>query len=66
MVQTSMMWRDQMKHPDPERAIRFVFVVIAVVLWELVLFTRMRVFEDILRIDHKSTPALEANVPYRP
>ena len=46
-----MIWRDQIKHPDPERAVRFGFIVIALVLRELILFNRTRIFEDILALD---------------
>jgi len=51
MVQAFMMWRDQIKHPEPERAIRFAFVVVALALRELILFGRTRIFEDILPLD---------------
>ena len=51
MVDTFMIWRDQIKHPDPERAVRFGFVMIAVVLRELILFNRARIFEDVLSLD---------------
>lgn len=51
MVDTFMIWRDQIKHPDPERAVRFGFVLIAVALRELILCNRIRTFQDILPID---------------
>lgn len=51
MVNTFMMWRDQIKHPEPERAIRFAFIMVALALRELVLFGRTRIFEDILPLD---------------
>jgi AcrR family transcriptional regulator len=51
MVDTFMIWRDQIKHPDPQRAVRFGFVMIAVVLRELILFNRARIFEDVLSLD---------------
>jgi AcrR family transcriptional regulator len=51
MVGTFMMWRDQIKHTEPERAIRFAFVMVALALRELVLFGRTRLFEDILPLD---------------
>jgi hypothetical protein len=51
MVRTFMMWRDQIKHPEPERAIRFAFVMVVLALRELVLFGRTRIFEDILPLD---------------
>ncbi len=46
-----MIWRDQIKHTDPQRAVRFGFVMIAVVLRELVLFNRARILEDVLSLD---------------
>lgn len=51
MMNTFMMWRDQIKHPEPERAVRFAFVMVALALRELILFGRTRIFEDILPID---------------
>lgn len=51
MVKTFMLWRDQIRHPDPERAIRFAFVMVALVLRELILFKRTRVFEEILPLN---------------
>jgi len=51
MMRTFMMWRDQIKHPEPERAIRFAFVMVALALRELVLFGRTRIFADILPLD---------------
>jgi AcrR family transcriptional regulator len=51
MVKTFMMWRDQIKHPDPERAVRFAFIMVALILRELILFDRMRMFQDILLLD---------------
>jgi AcrR family transcriptional regulator len=51
MVDTFMIWRDEIKHPDPEQGVRFGFVMIALVLRELILFERTRTFEDILPLD---------------
>jgi AcrR family transcriptional regulator len=51
MVGTLLIWRDQIKHPEPERAIRFAFVIVALALRELVLFDRARLFEAILPVD---------------
>ncbi len=51
MVDTFMIWRDQIKHPKPERAVRFGFVMIALILRELILFNRTRIFEDVLLLD---------------
>jgi AcrR family transcriptional regulator len=51
MVNTFMMWSDQINHPEPERAIRFAFVMVALSLRELILFDRTHIFEDILPLD---------------
>lgn len=51
IVGTFLIWRDQIKHPEPEQAIRFAFVMVALVLRELVLFDRARLFEAILPVD---------------
>jgi AcrR family transcriptional regulator len=51
MVNAFMMWRDQIEHPDPERAIRFAFVMVALALRDLILFNRARVFETVLPLD---------------
>jgi len=51
MVNTFLMWRDQIKQPEPERAIRFAFVMVALALRELILFGRTHIFEDILPLD---------------
>lgn len=53
MVGTFMIWRDQIKHPQPELAIRFAFVMIALALRELILFNRAHLFEAILPIDER-------------
>jgi len=51
MVNTFLMWRDQINHPQPERAIRFAFAMVALALRELILFDRTHIFEDILILD---------------
>ena len=51
MVKTFMIWRGQIRHPDPERAVRFAFIIVALALRELILFERTRVFEDVLALD---------------
>lgn len=51
MVDTFMMWRDQIKHPEPDRAVRFAFVMVALVLRELILFERTRTFEEVLAVN---------------
>jgi AcrR family transcriptional regulator len=51
MVDAFMIWRDQIRHRDPERAVRFAFMMIGLALRELVLFNRARIFEDVLALD---------------
>ena len=51
MVDTFMMWRDQIKHPEPDRAVRFAFVMVALVMRELILFERTRTFEEVLAVN---------------
>jgi AcrR family transcriptional regulator len=51
MVDTFLMWRDQIRHPDPERAIRFAFLMVALSLRELILFNRAYVFEGVIPVD---------------
>jgi AcrR family transcriptional regulator len=51
VVDTFMIWRDQIKHPDADRAVRFGFMLIVLALRELILFNKMRTFEGILPID---------------
>lgn len=54
MVDTFLIWRDQIKHPEPERAIRFAFVMVALALRELILFNRTHIFEAVLPLDDDS------------
>jgi AcrR family transcriptional regulator len=51
VVKTFLIWRDQIKHPDPEHAVRFAFVMVSLALRELVLFDRSHRFEDVLPLD---------------
>src|SRR6266404_5128250 len=51
MVQAFLLWRDQIRHPDPEYAIRFGFAMMALLLRELILFGRTRTFADVVAID---------------
>jgi hypothetical protein len=51
MVDTFLMWRDEIDDPDPERAIRFAFLIVAAVLRDLVLFDRMRLMAPVTPVD---------------
>lgn len=50
MVEMLLIWRDQIRHPDPEKAIRFAFVMVACTLRELILFDRAKNFADVLPV----------------
>jgi AcrR family transcriptional regulator len=51
MVDTLLMWRDDIDRPDPEQAIRFAFLIVASVLRDLVLFDRMRLMAPVIPVD---------------
>jgi len=51
LVRTFLIWRGQIRHPRPELAIRFAFVMVALALRELILFNRAHIFEAVLPID---------------
>ena len=51
MVDTFLIWRDEIKRPDPELAIRFAFLVVACVLRDLVVFDRMRLMRPVMTVD---------------
>jgi AcrR family transcriptional regulator len=51
MVDTFLIWRDEIRHPDPEQAIRFAFLVVACVLKDLILFDRMAAMSRVVRVD---------------
>ena len=51
MVETFLIWRDEIKQPDPEQAIRFAFLLVACVLRDLVTFDRMRLMRPVLAVD---------------
>ncbi|MGA8150713.1 MAG: helix-turn-helix domain-containing protein [Terriglobales bacterium] len=54
MVDTFLIWRDQIKCPDPEYAVRFAFLMVACALRELILFDRMHIFTAALPLDDDS------------
>jgi AcrR family transcriptional regulator len=51
MVDTFLIWRDQINHPDPEYAVRFAFLMVAFALRELILYDRMHMFAAALPLD---------------
>jgi len=54
MVDTFLIWRDQIRHPDPEHAIRFAFLMVAIALRELILFERSHIFAAVLPVTDDS------------
>ena len=54
MVDTFLIWRDQITHPDPEYAIRFAFLMVGFALREVILFERRHIFADVLLLDDDS------------
>ena len=54
MVDTFLIWRDQIRHPDPERAIRFAFLMVAIALRELILFERSHIFAAVFPVNDDS------------
>ena len=51
MVDTFLVWRDHIHHPDPELAIRLAFLVGASTLRDLVIFDRMRFMASVIPVD---------------
>ncbi len=54
LVKTFLIWRDEIRHPDPEYAVSYGILTVALALRELILFDQARVFEHVLRVgdDH--------------
>jgi len=51
MVETFLIWRDEIPGPNPEFAVRFAFLIVACVLKDLVLFDRMRAMSRVVPVD---------------
>ena len=51
MVDTFLIWRDEIKHPDPEHAIRFAFLVVATILRDLIIFDRARMMSVVVPVN---------------
>ena len=51
MVNLFLLWRDEIRHPDPEYAVRYGMVMVALALHELIIFGRAAMFEKIVPVD---------------
>jgi AcrR family transcriptional regulator len=51
MVDTFLIWRDQIKHSDPEYAVRLAFLMVVFALRECILYDRMHIFATVLPLD---------------
>ena len=54
MVQMFLLWRDEIRHPDPEQAVSYGMVTVALTLRELILFDQAQMFENLVPVsdDH--------------
>lgn len=48
LVKTFLIWRDEIRHPDPEYAVSYGILTVAFALRELILFDQMHTFEHAL------------------
>jgi AcrR family transcriptional regulator len=51
MASRFLLWREEIRHPNPEYAVRFAMVMVAFALRELILFEQVHLFEKLLRLD---------------
>lgn len=51
MATLFLLWRGEIRHPNPEYAVRFAMVMVAMALRELILFEQVHLFEKLLRLD---------------
>ncbi len=50
LVKTFLIWRDEIRHPDPEYAVSYGILTVAFALRELILFDQARTFEHALPV----------------
>ncbi|MGC2467117.1 MAG: helix-turn-helix domain-containing protein [Candidatus Acidiferrum sp.] len=50
LVKTFLIWRDEIRHPDPEYAVSYGILTVAFALRELILFDQARMFEHVLPV----------------
>jgi hypothetical protein len=54
MIDCFLVWRGEIKHAEPESAIRFALLIVVFALREVILFDRMHVFTDMISMDDDS------------
>jgi hypothetical protein len=50
LVKTFLIWRAEIRHPDPEYAVSYAILTVAFALRELILFDQARMFEHVLPV----------------
>jgi len=50
LVKTFLIWRQEIRHPDPEYAVSYGFLMVALALRELILFDQAHTFEHALPV----------------
>lgn len=50
-VSLFLLWRDEIRHPNPEHAVSYALVMIALVLRELIIFGHAPMFEKLVPVD---------------
>ena len=51
MVETFLIWRDEIRHPAPEQAVKFAMGMVAFALRELILFNQVQMFKELVPVD---------------
>ncbi len=51
MVQILLLWHDEIRHPDPEYAIGYAMLTVALTLRELIIFDNAAMFSQIVPVD---------------
>jgi AcrR family transcriptional regulator len=51
LVDTFLLWRDEIRHPDTEAGVRYAIVIIAFALRELILFDRIESFGNLVPLN---------------
>ncbi len=49
-----LLWRDEIRHPDPEQGVAFAMVMTALALRELIIFNNAGMFSEVVPVDDES------------